>query len=194
MSLVLLCALFACSRTTDVVKPKVMMDAPEFSLVRHDEQTFGHKELKGSVYVTNFFFTSCSTICPKIMSAVGGLNKKFGDAGLDVHFVSITVDPETDTPAVLNEKRKKFGAVAPNWHFLWGTREQLKKVIFEGFKTILEDKEIRVVDDLEIMDIGHGAKLILVDQEGKVRGHYETDPVGTDELFRAARVLIQHGP
>jgi len=181
-------------RTTTVVKPNVMMKAPDFSLVRHDGQDFGSKDLEGTVYVVNFFFTSCSTICPKIMSAMGKLRKKFADAKLDVNLVSITVDPETDTPKVLNERRKTYGAVADNWHFMWGPRPKLRAVIFDGFKTILGDKETRVVDDLEIMDIGHGGKIILVDQMGQVRGHYELTPQGTDELFRAARVLIKYGP
>jgi protein SCO1/2 len=167
--------------------PAVLGTLPAWQLIDQDGKAFGSKDLAGSPYVVSFFFTSCVTICPKIMNAVKDLQERYEQSDMPVRLVSITVDPETDTPTRLKEKARAYGVDSKRWRLLTGDQAALQSLIIDGFKTYMGE---RVVNADNILDIGHGAKLILVDGEGGVRGHYETDASGVDEIFwRSDHVL-----
>jgi len=110
---------------------------PSFELVNQDGQAFGSQDLKGKPYVASFFFTSCVTICPKILGAMSSLQTRFAHEKLDIQLVSLTVDPDTDTPEKLKAAGQKMGADFTKWTFLTGTKDQLKEVIVGGFKTFV---------------------------------------------------------
>ena len=167
--------------------PPVLGTLPAWELVDQDGKTFGSRDLAGAPYVVSFFFTSCVTICPKIMTAVKDLQQRYERSDMPVRLVSITVDPETDRPARLKEKAVAYGVDSKRWRLLTGERADLHTLIVDGFKTYMGE---RVVDADNILDIGHGGKLILVDENGGVRGHYDTDSSGIDEIFwRSDHVL-----
>jgi protein SCO1/2 len=168
--------------------PNALGKLPSFELVNQDGQAFGSQDLDGKAYVASFFFTSCVTICPKILGAMSSLQTRFAHEKLDVQLVSFTVDPDTDTPEKLKAAGQKMGADFTSWTFLTGTKDQLKEVIVGGFKTFVGSREV-VGDDL--FDIGHGARLVLVDQGGFVRGNFETNEHGLAELTRTARTLAR---
>jgi protein SCO1/2 len=168
--------------------PPVLGTIPSFSLVDPAGEAFGSDDLEGRVYVANFFFTSCTSICPPMMHAVSTLQDRFRDAGIDdVHLVSITVDPETDTPERLAEYAARFGVDSGRWTLLTGEIDTIRRVAVEGFKTALGE---RAEVEGGFFDIAHSGKLVLVDGRGRIRGYYDYDALGMDELFnRSLHVL-----
>jgi protein SCO1/2 len=168
--------------------PPVMGEIPAFSLVDQDGNPFGSEDLSGSVYVANFFFTSCSTICPPMMRAVAGLRDRYRDEGIEgVRLVSITVDPETDTAERLADYAARYSAEPPRWTLLTGDPEEIRRVAVEGFRTAMGDR-VEVADGF--FDIAHSGKLVLVDGQGRVRGYYDYDALGIDEVYhRSLHVL-----
>jgi protein SCO1/2 len=155
---------------------------PGYRLTDQAGRPWGSADLAGRPYVTSFFFTSCATICPKIMGAMHSVDRQVTARGGRVRMVSITVDPVTDDPAQLGSYGEKLGIDPGRWALLTGSPDELRRVIVDGFKTTMGDREA-VGGDL--FDIGHGARLVLVDAEGQVRGHFETDPTSLDTLVRA---------
>lgn len=160
----------------------VMGELIPWSLTSHDNAPFGSTQLAKKPYVTSFFFTSCPTTCPKIMKAM----KSVHDRTDELQLVSITVDPETDTPDVLRRSLQKYDANPKRWTLCTGTEEQIHGVVVDGFKTYVGK---RVPKTADVYDIVHGARLVLVDGEGQVRGHFATDESGLNELVEAAKSL-----
>ena len=169
--------------------PPVLGQLPAYSLTDQNGAAFGSEELDGHVYVVTFFFTSCVTICPKVLNAAKALQDRYKRSELDIRLVSITVDPENDTPERLKKFAEGVGADFATWTFLTGARAELEALIVGGFKTYMGERE----EDADgMMDIGHGSRFVLVDQSGGVRGHYEITPLGADEVFhRSKHVLFQ---
>ena len=99
----------------------------------------------------------------------------------EIEFVSVSVDPETDTPEVLARYGEKFGADPKRWHFLTGSTEAIQELAVKGFK-------IGSVDDPVI----HSTKFCLVDKQGQIRGYYTgTDEVELEQLIAAATRLLE---
>jgi protein SCO1/2 len=168
--------------------PPVMGEIPAFALVDQAGEPFGSADLEGRVYVANFFFTSCPSICPPMMHAVSTLQDRYGDSGVtEVHLVSITVDPETDTPERLTEYAARFGVDPERWTLLTGEIDTIRRVAVEGFKTALGDR-VEVEDGF--FDIAHSGKLVLVDGRGRIRGYYDYDALGMDEVFNRSQHVL----
>jgi len=170
--------------------PPVIGRVPEFTLVDSGGQSFGSKELRGQVYIASFFFTSCRSICPAIMRGMTKLQDGFNERGIKgVRLVSITVDPEHDTPEVLRAYAKELGADPARWTFLTGDPATIRTVVVDDFKTPLEEASGAPPEPL---DIAHTGKVVLVDASGGIRGYYATDDLGLDEVYnRAQHVLRQ---
>ncbi len=133
----------------------------DFSLTSQHNASFSLKDLNGSVWVADFVFTTCSGICPGMSTHMSGISKAY-NAYKDVRMVSITVNPENDTPDVLTKYLKKYGA-NDRWTFLTGTRDQIQKLAVESFK-IGDMKEI----------VFHSSMFVLVDQKARIRGYYDS--------------------
>jgi len=132
-----------------------------FKLTDSKNQTFDSNQMKGKVWVANFFFSNCTGACPKLLNGVKELRQQLGNR--DVTFVSITNDPLSDTPKVLNEYAKKYNADS-NWHFLTGKEQlQMRAIGSEFFNVNAGTGET------------HSEKLIVVDKWGKVRGQFKYD-------------------
>lgn len=152
--------------------------APEFSLTSSEGVAFDSHSLDGRIYVIDFIFTSCAGICPILSDHMAGLHRKFRERD-DIEFVSITVDPERDTPEVLAAYAKRFDANTSRWHFLTGDLRYIHDVAVKGFK-------VGSLDDPLI----HSERLILVDREGVIRGYYMgTEADSVLELSRDIAVL-----
>lgn len=160
----------------------VMGQLPSWSLTSHHNKPFGSQQLDGKPYLVSFFFTSCPSICPKIMKAM----KRVHDRTAALELVSITVDPETDTPDVLQRSLDKYDAKGARWTLCTGTDAQIRAVVVDGFKTYVGKQLAKTAD---VYDIMHGSRLVLVDGKGQVRGHFSTDEAGLDELVEAAKTL-----
>jgi cytochrome oxidase Cu insertion factor (SCO1/SenC/PrrC family) len=129
----------------------------DYKLAERSGRLFDSHELDGKVCVVSFFFSACPTACLHQNRQVQLLHEDF--AGEGVKFVSITCDPDRDTPGVLAEYARQFRAGADSWFFLTGELLHLRRVAGEIYQMPL-DKET------------HSEKLIAVDRWGKIRGSY----------------------
>jgi len=167
--------------------PPVVGALPAFQLTNQDGGAFGSDELRGKVYVANLFFTSCPTVCPIIMQSMKTLQDRFAKSKIDIQLVSITVDPVNDKPNVLKTYAGKLGADHSNWSFLTGSIENIRSVV-EGLGTHFGERE-KLSED--VYDIVHATKFFLIDQEGKIRGYYDSDETGSDEIFHRSQHVLE---
>ena len=169
--------------------PPVLSQLPGFSLVGLDGQPFGSAELRGQVYVANFFFTSCRSICPAIMKGVSRLQDGFAQRHIEgIRLVSISVDPEHDTPEVLGEYAKSMGVDPHRWTLLTGDPAEVRRLVVDGFKTPVISPPPGGPGPI---DIAHSGKLVLVDGAGRIRGYYGTDEMGLDEVYNRAQHVLR---
>lgn len=145
---------------------------PSFGFSNQDDKLVDASSLRGSVWVAAFMFTRCPTICPRITRRMRALQERASQRGLKLRLVSISVDPENDSPEVLREYARKFGADTSSWSFLTGDFSSIQKVAVDGFKLALEGRPDAGAADLGIL---HGSHLVLVDPELEIRGYYQTD-------------------
>ncbi len=155
-----------------------------FSLLSSDSTLITESVVDGKFSVVDFFFTSCTTICPRMTGQFMRIQDKFRDNN-DVVLLSFTVDPEHDTPSILKQYSVKQKAIDNKWYFITGE----KKVIYDlarnsYFATTLEG-------DGGPNDFVHSEKLVLVDKKKQIRGFYDgTDPYETKKLLEDLDILI----
>ena len=164
----------------------ILAKVPEFRFVDEDGKTFGTRELQGKVYIANFMFTTCQTSCPTLLAKVQNVQHRLRGVIDRAAIVSFTVDPETDTSAVLYAKAREMKANPAVWKFLSASVAETKKLLVEGFKVPVGDKEIAN----NVMDVGHSNKLVLVDQDENIRGYYNTDKDSINQLMIDAGLII----
>jgi protein SCO1/2 len=168
----------------------VFQTIPSFSLMDERGKAFTSENLKGKIYVANFFFTRCGTICPKITSQVSRVTDAFIQ-DKDIHFISLSVDPNYDNPEKLAGYSKKFDADTARWTFLTGDKKTIYPLILKGFRVPLADASeydaaIKNPDETFI----HSERLVLVDKSGVIRGFYDgTDKKEVDRLIVEIKVL-----
>ena len=174
----------------------VYYQVPEFSLTNEFNKSFGSKNLKGKFYIANFMFTSCPSTCPALMEKMDLIQKRIRGVGSVVAIVTFTVDPKTDTPETLFKFARKRHSNPFIWNFLTGSESDLKKIVIEGFKVPMGNKEaiVKKVEDknVTLMDIAHSEKVVLVDDKGRVRGYYTTDKVEMDRLMIDVGLLVNN--
>ena len=163
---------------------------PEFSLLDQDAKPFTRSTMTGTIWVTDFIFTRCPDICPTLSSRLATLQPQITDHSgeLPIKLLSFSVDPTYDTPEVLTSYGAQFQAMPEHWRFLTGEEPQVYATI-EGFKQVVD---IQREAGLEIPDILHSQKFVLIDADGDIRGFYSSDPDGLDALWRAASWLSDH--
>ncbi|WP_394556633.1 SCO family protein [Priestia aryabhattai] len=155
-----------------------------FSYVNQDQKKVGLSQLKGNVWVANFIFTSCDTVCPPMTAHMAKLQKMAKDEGLDVRFVSFSVDPEVDTPQKMKDYATKFGADFSNWDFLTGYKQaEIEKFALDQFKMIVKKPQ----EDPQVI---HGTYFFLIDKDGVVQKSYQgvTDPP-YDDMIKDIKTL-----
>jgi len=141
--------------------------------------------LKGYIYVADFFFTRCGSICPKMSTQLTRVQAEFEkDSGVKI--ISFTVDPKNDTVEVLKQYANDYNAIEGKWRFVTGSKDSIYALAQKGFFiTAMEDKNHPI-------DFIHSDKLVLVDKKGWIRGYYNgTDIKEVDKLMTEIRVLQQ---
>jgi protein SCO1 len=157
--------------------------APELSLTTQDGQRLSLKELRGKVVAVTFIYASCTDTCPLLTAKMAGLQAALGaDFGPKVFFLSITVDPERDTPAVLQRYAQAHGANLAGWAFLTGTLAEIRQVARRY--GIYYKKTARG-------DVDHTFLTSLVDQSGILRVQYLGVRFDPDELLRDLQTLVR---
>lgn len=161
--------------------------APDFTLTERSGQTLKLADLVGKIWVADFFYTTCPGPCPMLSSRLSDVQKELGSEP-DLRLVSISIDPEKDTPDVLKLYAERFKA-SDRWLFLTGEKAVIYDLVRDGFKLPLAD----AVSPGE--QITHSTRLILIDRTGTVRGFYEaTDETGVRDLIRDIRKLLEEKP
>jgi len=141
-------------------------------------QPFSSSALAGKVWVADFIYTNCPAECPMMSSTMHVVAKKLQGQN-DVRIVSISVDPERDTPAALNEFAKRYGGATEQWTFLTGSPQTVHTVAYTTFH----------VGDV-LGKIEHSTKFVVVDKRGVIRGYYSsTDEEGIATMLKDISVL-----
>ena len=153
----------------------------DFHLLDQDAQPIGLRDLKGKVWVADFIYSTCSGICPLMSKNMAQLGRSFALLQQEVTFVSISVNPENDTPDRLKEYAKTVQANTRAWKFLTGPREEIQRLAVHSFK-------VGSVDEIMM----HSAYFVLVDNKGYIRGYYEgTQKKQIDRLFKDIAYLVK---
>ena len=169
-------------QSADTIYPKI----PHFRYLNHDSIWIDSKEMKGKVWIANFFFTSCPSICPPMMSQMKRLNTITKDVAKHLKFISFTIDPNHDTPAVLRTYKKDMGIQSQNWMMLTGDEEETHRLGIENFM-VHADK-----DPMAAGGFAHSDGMVLIDREGYIRGIYRgTYTADVDQLNKDIRKLLQ---
>lgn len=160
----------------------VIATVPDFSLTHFDGTKIGRSDLLGQPWVADFIFTRCIAVCPRMTMRMRSLVLARGDDS-PVRFVSITVDPEHDTPGVLSAYAEKYDA-RKGWYFLSGSIEEITELCMKGFLLPLDTAppaELLTGPD----PIIHSNRFALVDGQGQIRGYYDAfDPREVKNLQR----------
>ena len=161
-------------------------NAPNFQLTNQNGQPFGTADLAGKIWIADFIFTSCPGPCPMISSRMSELQKPLRKT--DVHLVTFTVDPETDTPEVLRGYAEKLKAEPARWDFLTGPKSAIYDISMNGFKLGVSDGE-------ETKMPVHTTRVVLVDRRGQIRGYYDAlAPDAVTKILADASHLFREQP
>jgi protein SCO1/2 len=149
--------------TAQAIRPEtlpVLGELSNFTLTNAQGRPFAVNDLRGKVWVADFIFTSCAGICPVMTGNLRDVQEAY--AGNDeVAFVSISVDPATDTPEVLADYARKYSAPEERWQFLTGDLDEIHRIALEEF-------HLGSVED----PIIHSPHFVLVDRSGRIRAYY----------------------
>jgi protein SCO1/2 len=105
---------------------KTVMKVPHFELTDQNNNKISDKDMLGKVYLVEFFYSTCPTICPVMNSNMKYIDQKINNPNFGI--ISISIDPTHDTPQVLKDHARMIGATSPNWHFLTGDRTYISKL------------------------------------------------------------------
>ena len=158
---------------------------PDFVLTERDGRRITLAEMRGKVWIADFFYTTCPGPCPMLTSRLSELYSVTRTLA-GVALVSISTDPQKDTPDVLQQYAKKFGA-AENWLFLTGEKSEVYQLANQGFKLGVTDE-----GGTEKEPNTHSTKLVLVDKNGTVRGFYDgLSADQTQNILRDTHILLK---
>lgn len=179
LALLVVAAATAVQRLRKPEPPPILGHVPGFELTNRDGRTIRRADLDGRPWVADFVFTRCPASCPMMSARMARLNRDL-PADLAVRLVSISVDPDHDTPEVLQRYAESFHATG-RWLFLTGTREDVRRLCIEGFKLGLDMAPAPGSGE----PILHSTRFVLVDGRGDIRGYYEAfDEDSTAKLKR----------
>jgi len=158
---------------------------PAFALKDQSGRTVTERDYAGKVWIANFVFTRCASVCPMLTAKFRALQTDLKDV-TGLAYVSISVDPEYDTPEVLAAYAKRFEADISRWRFLTGPLGDIERTVVQGFKIHVGDRKPSA-EDPTLMEIMHGEHFVLIDASGTIRGYFQADEAGLKELEAAAR-------
>lgn len=164
---------------TEIDELPNITEAPEFQFTNFDGSTITNTDLKGSVYIAYFFFTSCGGPCPLMNSNANVLQAEYAEA-LDFRIVGFSVDPERDSVERLAKYADRYSAIQGRWYMLRNSREIVAALASRGY--LMGDASNPAL---------HSTRFALVDRSGMIRGYYDgTDPAKMDELRAAIEFLL----
>ncbi len=145
----------------------VRKKVPDFSFTDQNGKTVSNKDYEGKVYVLEFFFTTCPSICPKMNANMVEIQNTFPNEK-DFGIASFSITPDTDTPEVLKAYAEENGITNPNWHLMTGDHDKIYKLANEGFY-LYTAKDESVDGGFE-----HSGNFALIDKKGFIRSRSDT--------------------
>jgi len=179
--LIVLMVYFTWNKRQELSRPdiSIIKALPEFQLEDADGNPFALADLKGKVNVVDFIFTRCQGPCPIMSGEMTKLYKKYANND-DIRFVSISVDPDYDSGAVLKEYAKRYNVTDQRWIFLRGSMAEIVDLSENGFLLPAQN-----------LPMGHTVRWVLVGAEGNIRGYYEgTDILSIEKMELAIKELL----
>jgi protein SCO1/2 len=165
------------------VTDTVYQTVPAFQFVNQYGDSVGSKNLQGKIYVADFFFTSCPSICPGMQRNMLTVYNAFKDTA-DVKIISFTIDPKHDTTAVLKKYADKLGVSGNSWWFLNGDKDKVYELATKSYLVGVTQ------DSTAAGGYVHQGYFVLIDKEKRVRGSYDgTDPKQVDQLIADIKTL-----
>lgn len=169
-------------------KIPVLYEAPSFKFATQYGDTLTADSLKGKLYVADFIFSSCETVCPELSKVMAQLQQNFLD-NPQLKLVSFSIDPARDSTAALREYASRYGAVRGKWYFLSSDTAEVRSTVENGFKVSVGYAQ----DSTEAAGytFTHSSDLLLVDGNGNVRGIYNgMDSAEVGALYNNIGLLI----
>jgi protein SCO1 len=162
----------------DTIYPTI----PYFAFVNQNRDTVRNADFVNKIYVVDFFFTHCPTICPKVTAQMLRVYEHFKDSS-GVGLLSHSIDPKRDSVGRLRDYADKLGVSAPKWHFVTGERDSIYSIADNYFSIAKEDPKSPGGFD-------HSGRLILVDKKGRVRSFCDgTDAEDVDRFIKDVEKL-----
>jgi protein SCO1/2 len=139
------------------------VSVPDFSLTNQQGELLALSDMAGKIWVADFIFTNCPTICPVMTQEMARLQSEF--VADPIYFVSFSVDPERDTSDVLSRYAAEYGADNRRWHFLTGEKEHIYELAKDGFSLAAGHNGSEVL---------HSTRFVLVASDGRIYGRYDS--------------------
>jgi protein SCO1/2 len=147
--------------TTDTIYQTI----PDFNFLNQDSVNITNHQFDGKIYIADFFFTRCGTICPVMHRNMYDIYRQYKD-NKELQFLSHTIDIKHDRPGVLKAYAKKLGINDARWQFVWGTKDKIYSLAKNSYMSSA------VVDDDAEGGFDHSGYLILIDKHRRIRGAY----------------------
>lgn len=162
----------------------VYQTIPPFRFLNQDSVYITNDQFKDKIYIADFFFTSCTTICPTMHRNMKTIFEKYKD-NPDVMYLSHTIDFKYDKPSVLKKYAQKLGVDGNKWQFVYGSKDSVYKLAERNYL-------VAVMEDTTARDgYIHQGWLVLIDKQKRIRGAYDgTDPKQVEQLTKDIPVLL----
>lgn len=169
---------------SQTVTDTVYQTIPNFSLMNQDSVIINNDSLKNSIYIADFFFTSCPSICPIMSKNMLSVYNKY-KGNKEVRFISHTIDPKHDTIPVLKKYADKLGVEGTQWSFLLGDRDTVYNLAKTGYMNYAQENA-----DIP-GGVEHSGYFILVDKQKRIRGAYDgTNKEQVENLKKDIDILL----
>jgi len=196
--IILIFGIYTVPKVVDKFKtPKLVTIAkvPTFEFTNQDRKLISNSFYDGKVYVVEFFFTTCPTICPKMTKSMLEIQNEFYP-NVDFGIASFSINPNHDTPQILKEYAKSHGATMKNWNFLTGSQDKIYELANTGF-TLYAGVDSNAEGGFE-----HSGMFALVDKQGNIRSRLDEfgnpiafydglDPKGVKMIKEDIKVLLK---
>lgn len=162
----------------------VYQTIPAFQFLNQDSVSVTNDHFKGKIYIADFFFTSCTSICPIMHRNLKTIYDQFKE-NQDVMFLSHTIDFKYDTPSVLKKYAQKLGVDGPKWQFVYGPKDSVYTIAEKSYLVAVGQ------DSTNKDGYVHQGYLVLIDKDRRIRGAYDgTNPEQVEQLKKDIPVLL----
>lgn len=163
----------------------------DFELINQEGKKVTQKDYEGKIYVADFFFTTCPSICPKMSGQLHRVYMRYANND-EVMLLSHTVMPETDSVPVLHEYAKKYKADPKKWIFATGDKKQIYALARRSYFAVKETIPEEIANEGDEHDFIHTENFILIDKNKRIRGYYDgTSEKEVDRLMDEMEVLLR---